>query len=128
MKLQLQNPYHCPEGKWRSTCETIFELKSVDQGRDEQVRLRFKVQTNEGEKKVARSFLAELSVGGELYEFLNSWLGGDLEWLLDEDHKIDLDLLIEKKADLQIVHETPGCSISISGRFDRQDLSSGTTR
>jgi len=105
MKLKLQNQYHCPEGTWRGVCETIFEPKrTMNHERDQQVRLRFIVDTDEGEKKVARSFRAELSVGGELYEFLNSWLGGDLEWLLDEDGQIDLDLLIGEKADLQIVH------------------------
>ena len=105
MKLKLQNPYHCQEGKWRGTCENIFEVKNtMDNGCDQCVRLRFVVDTDEGEKKVARTFRAELSVGGELHEFLNSWLGGDLEWLLDEDGQIDLDLLIGEKADLHIVH------------------------
>jgi len=109
MKLKLNNPFHCPEGKWRGTCEAIEEPKKLmKRGCAKQVRIRFSVDTDEDEKMVGRTFCAELSPGGELYEFLDGWLDGDLERLLDDDGEIDLDLLIGERADLHIVHGPHG--------------------
>jgi hypothetical protein len=105
MKLKLENPFHCPEGSWPGICEAIDEPKKPVKGKNKnQVRLRFSVDTEEGEKMVARTFVAKLNVGGELHTFLNSWLGGDLDRLRGENGEFDLDLLIGEPALLQVVH------------------------
>ena len=105
LKLELRNKFHCPEGKWRGQCEYIDEPKKlIKHMGTEQVRIRFSVDTDDGEKLVARTFSSELHPGTELYGFLYSWLGEDLIGLVDEEGEIDLDLLIGEQADLSIVH------------------------
>ncbi|MGC3990589.1 MAG: hypothetical protein QM796_13095 [Chthoniobacteraceae bacterium] len=105
MKLKLNNAFHCPEGKWRGTCEAIEEPnKRMNRPCSKQVRLRFALETHAGEKIVARTFCADLSIGGELHAFLDSWLDGNFDPYLDEDGEVDLDLLVGKMADLLITH------------------------
>jgi hypothetical protein len=68
------------------------------------VRFRFRVQTEEGEKLVGKTFYADLRRGSELSSYLDNWLDGDFEKLMDDDYNIDLDLLVNRKADLIITH------------------------
>jgi hypothetical protein len=105
MKLKLHNIFHCPQGRWSGVCEAIGEPnKRMNKPCSPQVNFRFRVETDEGEKLVRRTFCADFTYGSELYLFMASWLDDDLERLLDDDGEIDLDVLIGREADLYITH------------------------
>lgn len=109
MKMKLYNPFHCPEGKWPGICEAIEEPKKrMNKSCANQVRVRFSVQTDEGERLVAKTLCADRGYGSELYTFLASWFDGNLNSVLDDDGEIDLDVLVGKKADLLITHGPHG--------------------
>ena len=105
LKLGTNEIFHCPEGRWSGICEAVDEPKQrINKPCAAQIRLRFRVETDEGEKLVGKMFCADMSYGSELYSYLESWLGGNFDKYLDEDGNIDLDLLIGKRADLHIIH------------------------
>ena len=102
--------FQCPQGNWSGVCEAIEEPKQrINKPCAKQVRcaenhLRFRVETDEGEKLVGKTFCADLSNGSELHSYLDSWLDGDFDRFLDEDGNVDLDLLVGRGADLIITH------------------------
>ena len=110
MKLKLFNPFHCGDGKWSGVCVKLEEPTTPSKYKKcaKQVRILFEVETDEGERMAGKTFCANFSYGSELYLFLASWLGEDLERFLDDDGEIDLDRLVGRKADLYITHGLHG--------------------
>ena len=125
MKLKLghNDTFDCPEGKYRGILERVGEPKTrIKKACAVQVRYTFRVKTAEGkEYLVARTFCADLSYGSELYHFLDSWLDGKYEPLLDSSGQLDLNLLVGKDADLLISHWSDGIRdtpfVKIAGIF-----------
>ena len=106
IKLGQNDTFDCPEGKYKATLERVGEPKKrINRPCSAQVRLTFRVKAPEHkEHLVARTFCADLGYGGELYNFLESWLDGNFDPLLDECREIELNLLVGKDADLLISH------------------------
>ena len=112
MKLKLGNDdiFQCPEGRFTATLELADEPnKRINRGCAKQIRLRFRVKTPDGkEYLVGKTYCADLAYGSELYNDLESWLDGSFDSVLDENQEIDLDLFINKKADVLITHFNDG--------------------
>lgn len=123
IKLGQNDIFDCPEGKYRAILERVGPPQKLSKKPcKDQVRLTFRVETSAGkEHLVARTFCADLTYGGELYTFLESWLDGNFDPFLDECREIDLNLLVGKEADVLITHHDPGTHgkpfVNISGIF-----------
>jgi hypothetical protein len=107
MKIEVKDRFHCPQGVWHATCEviTLEDAKKPGPGKPSKlVRFRFAVDTDEGERLAAISFPAESAPDDELDGFVCSWMGGDMERLLNEDGEIEIARLVGKECDLYIDH------------------------
>ena len=105
--MNIKDKFHCPRGVWHATCEviTLEDAKKPTKSKSsKEVRFRFAVDTDEGEMLAAISFPAESPLDDDLVQFVDSWMGGDLERLCDEDGEIDIARLKGEKADLKITH------------------------
>lgn len=123
IKLGLDDTFDCPEGKYRGVLERVGEPKQrIKKPCELQVRYSFRVKTHTGKEHiVARTFCADLSLGGELYNFLDSWLNGNFDPFLDSNGEVDMNLLIGKEADLLVAHWSDGVRkkpfVKIAGIF-----------
>ncbi len=130
LKLGTNDLFDCPEGKYRALLETIgAPKKRINRPCQEQVRTIFRVKHSTGkEYLVGRTFCADLSYGGELYNFVESWLDGNFEALLDDNRELDLHLLLGREADLLITHWGDGREkpfVKIAGIFPPGKLIEG---
>jgi len=102
--------FNCPEGRFKAVLEAAEQPnKRINRPCAEQVRLRFRVTTSDGrEYLVGKTYCADLCWGTELYSDLDSWTDGNFDEFLNDDGEIDLDLFINKKADLVITHFVDG--------------------
>jgi len=100
----------CPEGRYTAILEAADEPnKRINRPCKEQVRLRFRVTTTDGiEYLVGKTYCADLCYGTELYNDLETWIDGNFEDFLNDDGEIDLDLFLNKKADVLITHFVDG--------------------
>lgn len=123
LKLGTNDAFDCPEGKYRAVLETIgAPKKRINRPCQEQVRAMFRVKDSPGKGHlVARTFCADLSYGSELYNFVESWLDGNFEALLNDSRELDLNLLLGREADLLITHWDDGAHdkpfVKIAGIF-----------
>src|SRR4051794_12550338 len=110
LKLGTNDVFDCPEGQYRATLERVGEPKKrINKPCANQLRLSFRVKTTAGrEYLVARTFCADLGLGTELYSFVESWLDGNFDPLLDENRELELNLLIGREADLLVTHYENG--------------------
>jgi hypothetical protein len=110
LKLGTTDIFDAPEGKYKATLERIAEpKKKIDKLCAAQVRLTFRTKARGGkEYLVARTFCADLSHGGELYNFLSSWLNGNFDPFLDSNGDVDLDLLVGREAEVSVTHYKDG--------------------
>ena len=105
--MNIKDRFHCPRGVWHATCEviTLEDAKKPTKSKcSKEVRFRFAVDTDEGEMLAAISFPAESPLVDELVHFIDSWMGGDLERLCDEDGEIEIARLVGEECDLYIDH------------------------
>ena len=130
MKLIVgqDDTFNNPEGKFRAILIRVGPPpKPLKKSCTTQVRLTFRTSLPSGkEHLVARTFCADLSFGSELHQFLNSWLGKELKTMADACGELDLNLLVDKQADLIIEHKhTAGHDdpyVNICGIFPRGTL------
>jgi hypothetical protein len=110
LKLGTNDTFDCPEGTYKAILTRIGEPKKrINKPCAKQVRLTYSVAVEGGKQYlVARTFCADLSYGGELYNFLETWLDGNFEPLTDENHELDLALLVGQFADLIVTHYDDG--------------------
>ncbi len=123
LKLGLDDIFDCPEGKYRAVLERVGEPKKrMNRPCQVQVRLVYRVKTpTQKEHLIGRTFCADLGYGSELYHFLESWLDGQFDALLDENGELDLNLLVGKEADVLVTHKDGGTHkkpfVNIAGIF-----------
>jgi hypothetical protein len=128
LKLGTNDIFDCPPGQYSAVLEFVGEPnKRIKKPCAQQVRLRFRVYAESGkEYLVGVTYCADLSYGSELYEFLNSWLEGDFESVLDEHGEVELDQLLMRRADLVVIQKDLGTHtkplVCIGGIFPKGTL------
>jgi len=107
--LPKRNSYDLPEGGYRVFLKDVFTLKQSDKGRaDEFLRLVFQITSLRHARIV---YLAgknyNLSDAKKLANDLESWLGADLNTLVDKNGALSIEkieALKSREADIDVVH------------------------
>jgi hypothetical protein len=105
MIVTLEKPKHSPEAVWPGKCIAVYEVASASKNNcAKQVCFRFSVDTNEDKNIMERLFPADLTNGNQLYEFLDSWLDADFEWLPQDSDEINLACVVGEGGDVALAN------------------------
>ena len=108
-KMKVFTP--APEGMQPSVCVDVVDLGLIDQGYGEKPTVDIKWQIGEIEKESGKPFLVMKRYNNSLHKKatlrkdLETWRGR--RFTLEELKGFDLEKLIEKNCQLQIIHSSP---------------------